>query len=292
MANKTSLADALRAIDRQLADLPEVARSLRKPASAAKLATCARKLGLKALPDDLIAWFRWHDGQTDALAPGLDPESPAITFMPIDAALAERARLISEPEKMLPWADSWFPIAENGGGDCYVYVTAGKRAGAILFYLHDDPSRSVVAKTLTAFAIRLASRLEARKRASGTARFGELVEPLVDVPQPTVEELKRAPIGTMYYVRAQFYEIYVKVTNSQWMLAKDLDLWAGEGAKFTPPPGMTVDEYRIAAAIERVKKRTTLSDWRAKPEEMSHRLRVRDDGEPNPFLRRGRIAGA
>jgi cell wall assembly regulator SMI1 len=97
MATKTSLADALRAIDRHVADLPEVARSFRKPASAAKLATCARKLGLKALPADLAAWFRWHDGQTDALAPGLDPESPAMTFMHIDAAIAERARLIREP---------------------------------------------------------------------------------------------------------------------------------------------------------------------------------------------------
>src|SRR5439155_7492531 len=106
--------------------------------------------------------------------------------------------LIEHPEKMLPWEDSWLPIATNGGDDFYVYVTDGKRRGAVLFYLHDDARRSVIAKSLRLLAERLSKALAVLDRPQRLVTLTDPVEPLTQVAAPSLTELRREPVGTLY----------------------------------------------------------------------------------------------
>jgi cell wall assembly regulator SMI1 len=234
--------------------VPAAAKSLRRSAGSGARKRLEKALG-RRLPPELATWFAHHDGQ-HFLADGLDPTAPAMTWLSVKDAIAERGALIDQPEKMLPWDDRWLPILANGGGDFYVHVTAGRNAGNVLFYLHDARRRPVVAKSLAELAARIAKELAARDAPKASGLGAKLAAPLVDCGAPTLDALNRAPVGTVYYRRALphrsfFYWLYVKVTKRSW---------ASAYAK-----GKDVRDFRIDGALKRIRKEITTTseaDWR------------------------------
>jgi cell wall assembly regulator SMI1 len=257
-----SLAVSLQAIDKRLA--PEIRKSLRRPATAKAKQALAKLFGGR-LPRDLDTWFGWHDGQP-TLASGPHPDDPAITLMSISDALAEHKRLNAEPEKMLPWSETWLPIAENGGGDCYVYVMRGKRKGTILFYLHDAKDRSVIAKSLAGYAAQIAKALARPPKPAPPAvvTFGDLIEPLIEIAAPTLADLDAAPIGTVYYQRSLPYQGY-----AYWISVKVTERWIRVRGK--EPSGGGDADFRIDAALVELRDRLAKefpAEWNARPEDI------------------------
>jgi cell wall assembly regulator SMI1 len=254
--------DAIRAHAKKV--VPKAAASLRRSAGATALKRLEKALG-RRVPADLAQWFGQHDGQ-HFLSEGLDPTAPAMTWLSVADAIRERAELIAHPEKMLPWNDAWLPIVGNGGGDFYVYVTSGRDAGAILFYLHDARRRPRIARSLTVFAASVAKSLAARDKPKATGPGGALVGPLVACGAPSTALLKRAEVGTIYYRRALpyrsfFYWIFVKVTPTAWAAAY---------GKFK-----RLDDFGFATALAKIQAEvstTAAADWREPLDEIRERL--------------------
>lgn len=244
--------------------VPEGVEALRAPARPAELRRLARALG-RPVPRELATWFSKHDGQ-GFLAPGIDPTKPALTWLSVSDAIRERAELIAHPEKMLPWDDRWLPILTNGGGDHYVYVTAGPQAGVILYYLYDARRRPRIAASLGALATQIARALADRDAPKLRATLGRLAAPLEDASAPSLAALARAPIGTVYYRRSLpygsfWYRLFVKVTE---------DAWAEGAAKCKG-----VRDFDIARALANVRRKVRTSavvDWKVAPATVHARL--------------------
>ncbi len=111
---------------------------LSKGATDAALAKLSKGIfGGGAVPDDLVAWFRWHDGQTNHS--GFSPLDHR-TLLSIDEAL-KAWKDLSGCEDVEGWSQSWLPLLENGAGDYLVYETKGPRKGSLIGYWHTDEDR-------------------------------------------------------------------------------------------------------------------------------------------------------
>lgn len=142
----------LQAIDRAAAaKAPEVAGGLRAGASEQELALLRRTIfGQQPIPEDLEAFFRWHDGQK-----GYRSLSPMDNRMLLSIEDALNAwNFLSDPTEDIqqPWEASWLPILANGAGDYLVYVASGSTKGALLAYWHDAEDRRVEFPSLEAWA--------------------------------------------------------------------------------------------------------------------------------------------
>lgn len=264
LVKKTDLASALDSIRTHGKNVvPEAVKALRPPARGAT-ERLAKALG-RSVPKDLAVWFSKHDGQK-GFADGLDPTAPAMQWLSVGDAIRERAALIAHPEKMLPWDDRWLPIIENGGGDFYVYVTAGPEAGAIKFYLHDARRRPLIARSLAEMATKIAHALAARDAPKPSSDVGKLVGPLVDAGAPSLDALKAAPVGTVYYRRALpyksfWYWLFVKVTKTAW---------AGASARCKG-----VSDFSIDAGLSAIRKQVreqAVADWKIDASDLRERL--------------------
>jgi len=161
---------------------------------------------------------------------------------------------------MLPWEDCWLRIASNGGGDYYVYVLAGAKRGKILFYLHDDAARSVVAPSLTKLAERIAKNLAARDKPVLATRVAAPRTPLAAAGAPSLDDLASAAIGTCFYrrslpYRSYWYRLYIKATRSAWVEGKARLSVANDS------------DYQIDGALADANARLALAavEWKVKP---------------------------
>lgn len=139
-------------IDRAAAaKAPEVAAGLRAGAGDQELALLRRTIfGQQAIPEDLEAFFRWHNGQEGYRS--LSPMDNRM-LMSIEDALNTWS-FLSDPTEDIqqPWEQSWVPILANGAGDYIVYVASGATKGALLGYWHDADDRRVEFPSLEAWA--------------------------------------------------------------------------------------------------------------------------------------------
>jgi cell wall assembly regulator SMI1 len=137
--------------------------TLAKGASAKEIAATEKVLGAK-LPDDVVAFYRRHDGTED---------QPAVE----GRELLSLARIVSEwkiwkdlldqgtfeeNDNGTPgigvqkkwWIPEWVPVTFDGAGNHHVIDLApapGGIRGQVLSFWHDDDARTVVAKSFLEF---------------------------------------------------------------------------------------------------------------------------------------------
>ena len=105
-------------------DNPEALAVLKPGASDAALKALADAFGGGELPPDLVAFFRWHDGQSKVESLSQDDNRT-----PMSAAEALDAwKFLSNPKADLeqPYTKTWLPIFTNGAGDYLVFESSGK----------------------------------------------------------------------------------------------------------------------------------------------------------------------
>jgi cell wall assembly regulator SMI1 len=166
------------------AHAPEVLESLRPGATEKAIRAAEEAMGV-TLPDDVRACYRIHDGQQPVLVnvaywPGLvsvpgflygDPwmslEDMVGTWDTLSSLLGEFAGISSSPRGPIRsdwWHPKWLPVTEyGGGGDYHCLDLAPKsrgKVGQVIYWLHDDAARGVVAKSFTEWLGAFARDLE------------------------------------------------------------------------------------------------------------------------------------
>jgi cell wall assembly regulator SMI1 len=185
--------------------LEEVSPEARKALHAgAKLRSLAKldKLANK-VPADVKTLFAWHDGQEIEM---LHPKDNR-TLMSIEEAWGAW-KFLSDPKEDVqqPWSKSWLPVFANGAGDYVCVEMAGKNAGSLVEYWHDDDDRDVVHASLAAWASDLIRALEkeaAKQRKApakrevtldaSSSRWSVMNRPL------TKEQLAKRAVGTVFW---------------------------------------------------------------------------------------------
>ena len=149
MSTKAEMSAALAALEKVLP--PQVTLTLRAPAQAEDIAALADTLaGDERVPDDLLALFSWHDGQSWNSPLSRKDNRRLLSVREI---LSERSFFVDPmSEFMEPWSASWLPVLTNDSGDFLVYETQGELKGALLHYWHDNPSRRVACSSLLQWA--------------------------------------------------------------------------------------------------------------------------------------------
>ncbi len=159
VATKTATGDHAAAIARIEAKVAAAGVKLAEGASAKAIAAAQKVLGAK-LPDEVVAFYRRHDGSA---------ELPAVE----GRELLPLARIVSEwkiwkdlldqgtfeendhgmPSKGVQkkwWIPEWVPVTYDGAGNHHVLDLApanGGTYGQILSFWHDDDARTVVAES-------------------------------------------------------------------------------------------------------------------------------------------------
>ena len=228
-----ALAAKLARIDELLKEAnPEAFASLKPAASDAALKPLADAFSGGALPPDLMAFFRWHDGQSE-----IESLSQDSNRTPMSAAEALDAwQSLTDPKADLeqPFTKSWLPIFTNGAGDYLVYESAGQEAGALIGYWHGDDDRNVEYESLLAWATELEKEQTPEKKKAAKAAKGGKVKFNLDLSatawkkakSPDQAALAAKPVGTAYQYRRRyfaqqqpFYCVYVKVAPNVWYYA-------------------------------------------------------------------------
>jgi cell wall assembly regulator SMI1 len=130
---------------------PDARDALRAGASDATLAKLVKNVfGGKPVPEDLATFFRWHDGQSIAVALHADDNR---TPMSVDEAI-DAWRMLCDPKEDVrkPWSNAWLPVLTNGAGDYVCFVTSGKGAGSLVEYWHTDTDRKTAYASFDAWA--------------------------------------------------------------------------------------------------------------------------------------------
>ncbi len=274
------LAERLSRIDTLLKDAdPDAFASLKPGASDAALKPLSDAcFGGKKLPADLLAFFRWHDGQSK-----VESLSQDNNRTPMSAAEALAAwQYLSDPKAEITrsFAKTWLPIFTNGAGDYLTYESAGKNPGALIGYWHTDEDRDVEYRSLTVWAIELedslAAEVKKRKKAPKKAKFE------LDISQtawkkassPDQATLTNKPVGTAYYYCRRFFALehpffraFVKVAPDVWyfaMTTKGLNEAIGEivtiANKVRQPMGFEWKKNDRFMAIEELLPGTVRAD--------------------------------
>jgi cell wall assembly regulator SMI1 len=165
---------------------PHIYDSLQPGASEAEIAKVESQLGV-ALPDDVKASYRIHNGQNDKAVNGMFPAPPSRysgfepgyllhEVMGIYGEWDEWKELVeggdfdgekSEPQPGI--RDDWFhlgwlPFAHNGGGDSYCIdldPAPGGTRGQIISMNHEIGERRLIAPSFADWLYQLANRMEA-----------------------------------------------------------------------------------------------------------------------------------
>jgi cell wall assembly regulator SMI1 len=236
MAKPPELAATLARIDELLAKVdPDALQTLRPGAKPAQLAKLAKSL---AVPDDVLAFFRWHDGQTKPAR--LQPDDNR-TPLSIDRALSAW-KFLGDPDEEIkqPWSKTWLPLLTNGAGDYLCVETAARGAGKLIAYFHDDKARPVQFASLAAWATSVVAELAKQKPlpppgkrvvldASATT-WTKLKKP------PTEAQLDKRPIGAAISWKTQnpatdwtWSHVFVKLesgTKKAWRTSRSRDVVA------------------------------------------------------------------
>lgn len=126
----------------------------------------------RRLPSDILDLYSAHDGQS-AGSPNLYVNQ---RWMPLEEvrdawiALCSKHRMVSlEPEsefigKAMPrvWSPYWLPLFGSEAGDhyCVDHDPLSSDVGRIIWYLHDQPRRDVIASRLEGMFARVADGLD------------------------------------------------------------------------------------------------------------------------------------
>ena len=171
-------------IEQWLADnAPEALQSLNAPASEELFDNVLEQFGT-ALPDDVVAVYRKHNGQDEESdAPGLFPNGDdygdmAHSFASIETGLqihqmmtellesGDFADITKEPNpaiKTAHWNPLWFPVAHDGGGDYHCIDLdpgpSGIRGQVIT--VGESDTQTVVAPSLPAWLQQITDEMEA-----------------------------------------------------------------------------------------------------------------------------------
>lgn len=234
MTSNLSALDALIA-----AKLPAVAVTLRPPASAKHLAKLARLFG-GALPDDVRAWFRWHDGQAGSAS--LIP-STNWRALSIDGVIAA-AKVVAH--------DEGIPLFENGSGDHLVW-----RRGVLVTYFHDDDDRPRAYASLAAVVAAMTKGYTKLKPPKGIAPPPSAVAWATQKTAPKLAELARALPGDAYAHAATYpfgkrVEIFVNLRPDAWLCASGTNLAdaLAEWSKLaTRPPAPKSGYYKSSSDV-------------------------------------------
>ena len=131
---------------------------LNKGASDKKLLKLQNFLVQNRLPQDLIEWFKWHDGQDGDDELYYD-ENGAMAFLSIDESISEMKIILkdikticNDPHKkdrkdypnMPSWKSFWVPIMTSGACEYIVYHFT---LGTLTYYSYDGTVKQV-AKSL------------------------------------------------------------------------------------------------------------------------------------------------
>ena len=158
---------------------PRVFASLQAGVSEEELRGAEAALGV-ALPDDVRASFRRHNGQ--AIPHGRYSSGPSFIdtweLLPLDRLLEEWATwkflldrgevsgITSEPDGPIRddwWHQRWIPVVHDAGGNnlCIDLAPApGGEDGQIITMWHDDADRAVVAPSFRAWLAQFADALD------------------------------------------------------------------------------------------------------------------------------------
>ncbi|MFT3785320.1 MAG: SMI1/KNR4 family protein [Tepidisphaeraceae bacterium] len=159
---------------------PTIVASLRGPAADSAIASVAELLGVP-LPDDVVASFRIHDGQSFE-GESLNGEWHQFSLDEATRAWRMQSELLAAGEfadrslrgvdpgvRPIWWEPCWFPLLGNEAGD-YVVVdlapVAGGCSGQLVEVRHDSRERRIVAPSFGAWLKRTADEWEARAEAS------------------------------------------------------------------------------------------------------------------------------
>jgi len=233
---KDGLSAKLASIDALLAKVnADAHRAMSKGASDASLKKLAKRIfGGRPLPEDVEAFFRWHDGQQKVASLSDDDHR---TPMSISDAI-EAWEFLSDPteEVKQPWSKTWLPLFTNGAGDFLVYETSGKKAGSLIGYRHDDEDRAIAHESLLAWATKLekALALEAKKARPSPKQTFAIDRSAVSWKKteiPGKARIAKKEIGTALYYRRRnlprqepLWHLYVKVANDCWYHARGATL--------------------------------------------------------------------
>lgn len=145
---------------------PELVAALQPGIDDDDLAKLSKALQ-RAVPDDLAALLRWHDGSArdggnliwNYRLLGAEEIGEIVTMFRGHLAAGEFA------DKIDWWVNGWLPILDNGGGDYICIDTAGSfggAAGQLLEFQHDDDPRDVIAPSLEKWLAAIAAALESK----------------------------------------------------------------------------------------------------------------------------------
>ena len=149
---------------------PEAAKTMAKGASPAAIDRLRKVL---PVPDEALALFAWHDGQSQPLQ--MHPEDNRVLLSVDEACDAWKFLCDAKEEVRQPWSRSWLPIFSNGAGDYVCIETAKKGAGKLVNYFHDDERRPVAWKNVAAWAVELIAALEKVGKKKPAAKGTRLV---------------------------------------------------------------------------------------------------------------------
>lgn len=152
---------------------PDTLASLQPGATAEEIATTEAHLGV-ALPDDLRASYRIHDGQDDeaSLIEGVELLSLARVRsewtvwkeLLDDGTFEDTTSAPDGPIRPDWWNARWIPLTYDGSGNHYcadLDPAPGGNVGQIITMWHDEEAREIVAPTFSAWLQQFAAELEA-----------------------------------------------------------------------------------------------------------------------------------
>jgi cell wall assembly regulator SMI1 len=209
-----------------------VARTLRKPTTAAKRAKLEKKTG--ELPSEVHAWFAAHDGQSGSRAIG---PSESDRLLGVEEAID--AWTFLEEEGHAPWKSSWLPLATNGAGD---YLVIDRSSGALLGYQHDARARPKRAASLLAWVEAIA---QAWTSVAASTKESAAPEGWTATTSPKAAALKKKPAGTAYLFRATapalgkgiYVHVFWKQAANTWFQSAQPTLaaaWTSIGNNLVP----------------------------------------------------------
>lgn len=128
-----------------------------RPAYLARLRQGAPDDAVAALPAELAALYRWHDGQANSG----DSFLVRHWLMPLSQVHAQRKDTAQARDEDgwddAWWSDAWWPFLDDGQGNL---TCVDARTGKVLLYFFDSDERNDLAPSLEVFFTTLLDALE------------------------------------------------------------------------------------------------------------------------------------
>lgn len=155
----TGASEALAQIERGLLALGRSSslNLLRGGAAPERVRTALADCGLPSF-EELETLYGWHDGSETSSTSSLDDLDlfPGFYLLSLDDAVANYRTFVSDAR----WANEWFPLFANGGGDFYALETARSNARAIRHFRIDEREHPIEFESLAEMLTTLAEAFE------------------------------------------------------------------------------------------------------------------------------------